>query len=220
MCGGLWLFTDAEVWRVVVVEGCWGGGLWLLMGAGLWRVVVVEASPGGPFHVAGRGGGGGGGFSWGRKPRVPDLPRPRVCGSQRCPGYSSVPARPPAGGRPMCEPQCRSRPDRAQAAGRRGRGAAGHTVRPGCPPPRVDRPSLTEEDVQRLIADAVSRPQQVLHPQPREPARAPAADAIGVAGHPLPRAPPPPRHARCPRCHQNLADALVEVVSGPNLRSS
>ena len=42
MCGGLWLFTDAEVWRVVVVEGCWGGGLWLLMGAGVWRVVVVE----------------------------------------------------------------------------------------------------------------------------------------------------------------------------------
>ena len=59
-------------------------------------------------------------------------------------------------------------------------------------PPRVDRPSLTEEDVRHLIADALSRPQQVLHPQPREPARAPTADAVGDAGHPLPPAPPPP----------------------------
>ena len=66
----------------------------------------------------------------------------------------------------------------------------------GAAPPRVDRPSLTEEDVRRLIADALSRPQQVLHPQPQEPTRAPAADAIGDAGHPLPRAPPPPRRAR------------------------
>ena len=36
----------------------------------------------------------------------------------------------------------------------------------------------------------------MLHPQPREPARAPAADAIGDAGHPLPRAPPPPPPTR------------------------
>ena len=58
-------------------------------------------------------------------------------------------------------------------------------------PPRVDRPSLTEDDVRRLIADAVSGPQQVLHPRPQEPAQAPTTDAVGGAGCPLPRGPPP-----------------------------
>ena len=102
---------------------------------------VVPPSPGGPFHVAGWGGGGGGGFSWRRKPRVPDFPRPHtgaggVCGSQCCPGYGSAPARPPAGGRRLCKPQCRPGPDCAHAAGRAGRRAARHAVRRGCPPAR------------------------------------------------------------------------------------
>ena len=51
-------------------------------------------------------------------------------------GRGSAPARPPAGGRPLCDPQCRAGPDRAHAAGRPGRGAAGHAVRRGCPPAR------------------------------------------------------------------------------------
>ena len=61
----------------------------------------------------------------------------------------------------------------------------------GAAPPRVDRPSLTEDDVRRLIAHAVSGPQRVLHPRPHEPAPAPTADAVGGAGRPLPRGPPP-----------------------------
>ena len=69
------------------------------------------------------------------------------------------------------------------------------TLSAGAAPPRADRPSLTEEDVRRLIADAVSKQPQVLHPQPQEPSWAPTADAVGDAGRPVPRAPPPPRRA-------------------------
>ena len=35
----------------------------------------------------------------------------------------------------------------------------------------------------------------MLHPQPQEPSRAPKTEAIGDAGRPLPRAPPPPGRA-------------------------
>ena len=66
------------------------------------------------------------------------------------------------------------------------------TLSAGDATPRADCPSLTEVDVWRLIADAVSRPPQVLHTQPREPSRAPTTDAIDGAGRPLPRGPPPP----------------------------
>ena len=65
----------------------------------------------------------------------------------------------------------------------------------GAAPPRMDRPSLTEDDVRRLIADAVGGTQQVVHPRPQEPARAPTADAVGGAGRPLPRGPPPAQQA-------------------------
>ena len=106
---------------------------------------MVLPSPGGPLHVDGWGGGGGGGFPLRGEPRVLDLPHPRtgthvVCVSQRCPGYGSTPARPPAGARPLCEPQCHTGPDRAHAAGSPGRRTAGHTVCRGCPPAR--RPPL------------------------------------------------------------------------------
>ena len=67
-----------------------------------------------------------------------------------------------------------------------------YTPSAGDAPPRADRPSLTEADVRRFIADAVSRPPQVLHTQPRVPSRAPTTDAIDDAGRPLPQGPPPP----------------------------
>ena len=61
----------------------------------------------------------------------------------------------------------------------------------GAATPHMDRPSLTEDDVRRLIADAVGGTRQVVHPRPQEPARAPTADAVGGAGRLLPRGPPP-----------------------------
>ena len=62
-------------------------------------------------------------------------------------------------------------------------------------PPHTDRPSLTEDDVRRLIADAVGGTRQEVHPRPQEPTRVPTADAVSGAGRPLPRGPPPARQA-------------------------
>ena len=58
------------------------------------------------------------------------------------------------------------------------------TLSAGAAPPGVDRPSLTEDDVRRFIADAVSGLQQVLHPGPQEPAQAPTTNAFGGASRP------------------------------------
>ena len=69
------------------------------------------------------------------------------------------------------------------------------TTSAGAAPPHMDRPSLTEDDVRRFIADAVGGTQQVVHPRLQEPARAPTADAVGGAGRPLPRGPPPAQQA-------------------------
>ena len=66
------------------------------------------------------------------------------------------------------------------------------TLPAGDAPPRADRPSLMEANVRRLIADAVSRPPQVLRTQPQVPSRGPTTNAIDDAGRPLPQGPPPP----------------------------
>ena len=72
-----------------------------------------------------------------------------------------------------------------------GQGRQG-TLPAGDAPPCADRPPLTEADVRRLIADAMSKPPQVLHAQPQVPSRAPTTSATGDAGRPLPQGPPPP----------------------------
>ena len=64
------------------------------------------------------------------------------------------------------------------------------------PPPCSDRPPLTEADVRRLIANAVSQPPRVAPTQVGPPTQGPTADTAGHTVRPLPTAPPPPRCAR------------------------
>ena len=66
------------------------------------------------------------------------------------------------------------------------------TLPAGEAPPRADRPSLSEADARRLIADAVSKPPQVLHTQPQVPSRAPMTNTIDDAARPLPLCSPHP----------------------------
>ena len=91
----------------------------------------------------------------------------------------------------------------------------------GAAPPHMDRPSLTEDDVRRLIADAVGGTRQVLHPRPQEPARAPTADAVGGARRPLPRGPPPAQQAPSPgketQRRPGAGRPLSEVQRSPRL---
>ena len=64
------------------------------------------------------------------------------------------------------------------------------------PPPRSDRPPLTEADVRRLIADAVGQPPRVAPTQVRPITQQPTANAADDAVRPLPVGPPPPTPTR------------------------
>ena len=142
--------------------------------------------------MAAWGGGGGGGLLWRRKPRAFRAHTQALAACAVVSAALGTVAPPP--GRLPAAVHCVNRSVIRDLTVHTQRDAPGEerhdTPSAGAAPPHTDRPSLTEDDVRRLIADAVGGTQQEVHPRPQEPARAPTADAVGSAGRPLPRRPP------------------------------